>query len=156
MDAARYEAISVARFQAALDACLAEPNARNARAVLRLTREQMLARPGNQFASGYKGLLAMGVVVILAWIALALAPGQIADSVRARVPSFAPAVALGALGLMAFGGWRTARGDQGDREAILAAARKAWEVLKAHDDGKDDTYDRFRKLLDAPLPKRNS
>jgi len=156
VDPARYDAISVARFQVAMDAALAKPNARSARAVLRITREQMMARPGNQFANGYKGLIAMGVIVVLAWIALATVPGSLASDLRQRIPPFAPAVALGALGLMGFGGWRTARNDQGDREAILSSARSAWSVLKAHDDGTDDTYDRVRKLLDPPLPKRGS
>ncbi len=134
-----------------MQTCVDDPSPRSARAVLRLTREQLLARPGGRYEAAQP--VTIGLVLLCMGIgAFAfLAPGPLAKQLRDSGAGYgAPLASLFALAILV-NGRKLAKSDQGDRVEILAAAREAWKVVGPHCPELDDVpMKETRRRLESP------
>jgi hypothetical protein len=144
---ARYDKISVEAFRSAMRRCMSEPGQRSARAVLRLTREQLLARPGGAYRRATPIVLGLATGSLLAGLAILFWQHPLAITLRENGIGYGLLVVAVIAILVLRQGRAMARWEDEDREAILAEARAAWNQLKQFEPEPDPIYhDTLRQL----------
>jgi len=144
---ARYDKIDVGAFRAAMRRCMSEPGQRSARAVLRLTREQLLARPGGAYRRATPIVVGLAVVSFVVGLATLVWNHPLTATLRENGIGYGLLVVAGIAVLVLRQGRTMAGWEDEDRKAILNEARAAWDQLKEFEPEPDPIYrDTLRQL----------